>query len=58
MKKSSECRDGVAKFDTVCAADFMARNEAVRFDLKDPSRRNDRDGVGDLGGAASDDPKN
>lgn len=59
VKKSSEWTDGVAKFDTVCAADFMARNEAVKFDLKvDPSRGNGRDELGDLGDAASDDPKN
>ena len=43
VKKSSGWTDGVAKVETDCAADLIARNDAVRFDLKeDLSRGNGR----------------
>jgi hypothetical protein len=46
VRKSSGRTEGVAKFDTVCAADLIALREAVRLDLKvNPSRgklRNER----------------
>jgi hypothetical protein len=46
VRKSSGCTDGVAKFDTDCAADLIALSEAVRFDLKlDPNRGKPRDVV-------------
>jgi hypothetical protein len=49
VRKSSACTEGVAKVDTVCAADLIARKEAVRFDLKlDFRRGNDGKGLGDL----------
>lgn len=35
VRKSSGWTDGVAKVETDCAADFIARNEAVRLDLKE-----------------------
>ena len=44
VRKSSGWTDGVANVETDCAADFMARRDAVRFDLKlDPRRPNDAD---------------
>lgn len=47
VRKSSCWIGGVAKAETVCAADLIARNEAVRFDLNvDPRRGNDRDVLG------------
>ena len=43
VRKSSGCTDGVAKFETDCAADLIALSDAVRFDLKvDPSLGNVR----------------
>ena len=44
MRKSSGWTEGVANVDTECAADLIARNDAVRFDLKvDPRRPNEAD---------------
>lgn len=43
VKKSSDWTDGLAKLETVWAADLRARKEAVRLDLKvNPSFGNDR----------------
>jgi hypothetical protein len=43
VRKSSGCTDGVAKFETDCAADLIALSDAVRFDLKvDPNLGNVR----------------
>lgn len=44
MRKSSGWTEGVANVETDCAADLMARKDAVRFDLKvDPRRPNEAD---------------
>ena len=48
VRKSSGWMDEVVNADTVWAADLMARSDAVKLDLKDPSRgngRDDRDGA-------------
>lgn len=55
VRKSSWWIGGVANVDTVCAADLMARSEAVKFDLNvDPRRGNDRVALEDLRAFASD----
>ena len=44
VRKSSGWTEGVANVETDCAADLMARKDAVRFDLKvDPRRPNEAD---------------
>jgi hypothetical protein len=39
VRKSSGWTEGVAKVETECAADLIARNDAVRLDLKVEPRR-------------------
>ena len=44
VRKSSGWTEGVVKVETDCAADLMARRDAVRFDLKDDLKLgNDRE---------------
>ena len=46
VRKSSGWTEGVANVETDCAADLMARNDAVRFDLNEYlSRGKDRNEV-------------
>lgn len=53
LRKSSGWTEGDAKVETVCAADLIARSEAVRFDLNDPRRGKDREAAKGLGGVES-----
>lgn len=39
VRKSSGWTEGVVKEETDCAADLIARNDAVRFDLNEDFRR-------------------